>query len=95
MRQLVLTAGTLCAAAVLAHWASAQNQVMPGQVVGTTLNANPVGTRFPEAALQLGVWAAEGKIQNRVHIVDGFLSAPTAINMLFTGENLGKLVVKV
>ena len=50
MRQLVLTAGTLCAAAALAHWASAQNQVMPGQVVGTTLNANPVGTRFPEAA---------------------------------------------
>jgi NADPH-dependent curcumin reductase CurA len=51
--------------------------------------------RFPEAALQLGVWAAEGKIQNRVHVVEGFLSAPTAINMLFTGENLGKLVVKV
>ena len=51
--------------------------------------------RFPEAALQLGVWAAEGKIHNRVHVVEGFLSAPTAINMLFTGENTGKLVVKV
>src|SRR5436190_617532 len=51
--------------------------------------------RFPEAALQLGVWAAEGKIHNRVHLVEGFLSAPTAINMLFTGENTGKLVVKV
>jgi NADPH-dependent curcumin reductase CurA len=51
--------------------------------------------RFPEAALQLGVWAAEGKIHNRVHVVDGFLSAPAAINMLFTGENTGKLVVKV
>ena len=50
--------------------------------------------RFPEAALQLGVWAAEGKIHNRVHVVDGFLSAPAAINMLFTGENTGKLVVK-
>ncbi len=51
--------------------------------------------RFPEAALQLGVWAAEGKIKNRVHVVDGFLSAPTAINMLFTGANTGKLVVKL
>jgi NADPH-dependent curcumin reductase CurA len=51
--------------------------------------------RFAEAALQLGVWAAEGKIQNRVHVVDGFLSAPRAVNMLFTGENTGKLVVKV
>ena len=51
--------------------------------------------RFAEAALQLGVWAAEGKIQNRVHVVDGFLAAPAAINMLFTGENTGKLLVKV
>jgi NADPH-dependent curcumin reductase CurA len=51
--------------------------------------------RFAEAAIQLGVWAAEGKIQNRVHVVDGFESAPRAVNMLFTGENTGKLVVKV
>ena len=48
-----------------------------------------------EAAIQLGVWAAEGKIQNRVHVVDGFLETPRAVNMLFTGENTGKLVVKV
>jgi NADPH-dependent curcumin reductase CurA len=51
--------------------------------------------RFMEAAMQLGAWAAEGKLKNRVHVVDGFLNAPTAINMLFTGENTGKLVVKV
>jgi NADPH-dependent curcumin reductase CurA len=51
--------------------------------------------RFAEAAIQLGTWAAEGKLQNRVHVVDGFLNAPRAINMLFTGENTGKLVVKV
>jgi NADPH-dependent curcumin reductase CurA len=51
--------------------------------------------RFAEAAIQLAVWAGEGKLQNRVHVVDGFLSAPTAINMLFTGQNFGKLVVKL
>jgi NADPH-dependent curcumin reductase CurA len=51
--------------------------------------------RFMEAAMQLAVWAAEGKLKNRVHVVDGFLSAPTAVNMLFTGENIGKLVVKI
>jgi NADPH-dependent curcumin reductase len=51
--------------------------------------------RFMEAAMQLGAWAAEGKLKNRVHVVDGFLSAPTAVNMLFTGENSGKLVVKL
>ena len=51
--------------------------------------------RFMEAAMQLATWAAEGKLRHRVHVVDGFLSAPTAINMLFTGENTGKLVVKL
>jgi NADPH-dependent curcumin reductase CurA len=51
--------------------------------------------RFAEAAIQLGTWAAEGKLQNRVHVVDGFLETPRAVNMLFTGENTGKLVVKL
>jgi NADPH-dependent curcumin reductase CurA len=51
--------------------------------------------RFGEAAIQLGTWAAEGKIKNRVHVVEGFLSAPSAVNLLFTGGNVGKLVVKV
>jgi len=51
--------------------------------------------RLMEAAMQLGAWAAEGKLQNRVHVVDGFHNAPTAVNMLFAGQNMGKLVVKV
>ena len=51
--------------------------------------------RFGEAAMQLGVWAFEGRLKNRVQVVEGFLSAPTAVNMLFKGENTGKLVVKL
>jgi NADPH-dependent curcumin reductase CurA len=51
--------------------------------------------RFAEAAIQLGTWVAEGRLQNRVHVVEGFLEMPRAVNMLFTGENTGKLVVRV
>ncbi len=51
--------------------------------------------RFAEAAEKLGTWVAEGKLRNRVHVVEGLESAPKAINMLFNGENIGKLVVKV
>jgi NADPH-dependent curcumin reductase len=51
--------------------------------------------RFGEAAMQLAAWAAEGKLKNRVQVVDGFLNAPTALNMLFSGANTGKLVVKL
>ncbi len=56
MRQLLLAAGALCAAGVLAH-ATAQNQPMPGQVVGTTFGSttfHQVGTQFPQAAPRVG-----------------------------------------
>ena len=51
--------------------------------------------RFPEAVLQLVAWVGEGRIQWREHIVDGLEQAPRALNMLFTGENTGKLMVRV
>jgi len=57
MRQLLLAGGVLCAAGLLAHWAAAQNQAMPGQVVGTGLNGinfSPVGTQFPKAGAPAG-----------------------------------------
>jgi NADPH-dependent curcumin reductase CurA len=51
--------------------------------------------RFPEAAAQLGVWVADGKLRHRDTVVDGLEKAPDAINMLFDGDNVGKLLVKV
>ena len=52
-------------------------------------------SRFMEAATQLGQWKMFGKIKDRETIVEGLEKAPDAINMLFTGENIGKLIVKV
>jgi NADPH-dependent curcumin reductase CurA len=51
--------------------------------------------RFPEAVLQLIEWVNAGRIHWRDHVVDGLPSAPRALNMLFTGENTGKLMVQV
>ena len=52
-------------------------------------------SRFVEAATQLGQWKMFGKIKDRETIVEGLEKAPDAINMLFTGSNTGKLIVKV
>jgi NADPH-dependent curcumin reductase CurA len=52
-------------------------------------------SRFMEAATKLGQWKMFGKIKDRETIVDGFEKAPEAINMLFTGANTGKTIVKV
>jgi NADPH-dependent curcumin reductase CurA len=51
--------------------------------------------RFPEAVLQLVQWVSEGRVAWRDHVVDGLEHAPNALNMLFTGENTGKLMVRV
>jgi hypothetical protein len=52
MRQLLLTAGVVCAVAGFAGPASAQVNTMPGQVVSTGFNSNvnAVGTQIPKAA---------------------------------------------
>jgi NADPH-dependent curcumin reductase CurA len=52
-------------------------------------------SRFMEAATQLGQWKMFGKIKDRETIVEGLEKAPDAINMLFTGGNTGKLIVRV
>jgi NADPH-dependent curcumin reductase len=51
--------------------------------------------RFSEAGQQLGRWVAEGKLKNQVDVVDGLERAPEAFRRLFTGENLGKQLVRV
>jgi NADPH-dependent curcumin reductase CurA len=51
--------------------------------------------RFPEAAMQLAQWMMEGRLKHRETVVEDLAQAPTAINMLFDGGNVGKLLVKV
>jgi hypothetical protein len=51
--------------------------------------------RFVDAILQLGQWVQEGRIRYAEDIVDGLDNAPAAFRRLFTGENTGKLIVKV
>ena len=52
-------------------------------------------SRYMEAATQLGKWKMFGKLKDRETIVQGLENAPNAINMLFTGGNTGKTIVKV
>ena len=48
-----------------------------------------------EVAGILGGWMAEGRLQAQETVVEGFEELPRALNMLFDGENVGKLVVKL
>lgn len=48
-----------------------------------------------EVAQAIGGWMAEGRIRAQETVVEGFEELPRAVNMLFDGENVGKLVVKL
>ena len=52
-------------------------------------------TRFGEAAEQLGAWVASGELEHRETVVDGLENAPDAFLGLFSGDNIGKQVVRV
>ncbi|MGB3477327.1 MAG: NADP-dependent oxidoreductase [Mycobacterium sp.] len=51
--------------------------------------------RAPEANSEISELIAAGKLTPLETVVEGFEQLPTAINMLFDGKNVGKLVVKI
>jgi len=51
--------------------------------------------RYPEAVREIAGWMAEGKFISREDIVDGIDHFPETLLKLFSGENFGKLVLKV
>lgn len=51
--------------------------------------------RFGEGVTQLAQWLAAGNLKYAESIVDGFENTPQAFIGLFTGDNLGKQIVKV
>ena len=51
--------------------------------------------RYGEIMDTLGTWVAAGQLQHRSHIFEGLESGPQAINAMFLGENIGKIIIKV
>jgi NADPH-dependent curcumin reductase CurA len=52
--------------------------------------------RYGEAARELAGWFREGKLRSHEEVVEGGLDAfPDALLRLFTGDHIGKLVLKV
>ncbi|MFM8819208.1 MAG: NADP-dependent oxidoreductase [Phenylobacterium sp.] len=62
---------------------------MQGFTVGDLLHA------WPSARRDLARLRDEGKLKTELHLLDGLENAPTALGMLFRGENRGKMAVRV
>lgn len=51
--------------------------------------------KLPELSQAVGKYLQQGKIKYRAHVLEGLESAIEGINLLFTGGNTGKLMVKL
>ena len=51
--------------------------------------------RRDDAVAELSGWLAAGELDMLETVIEGFEQLPTAINMLFDGANVGKLVVRI
>jgi NADPH-dependent curcumin reductase len=52
-------------------------------------------SRYHEALRELATWVAAGRLKSREDIVEGLEHFPAALIRLFTGENTGKVVLKI
>jgi NADPH-dependent curcumin reductase CurA len=51
--------------------------------------------RYAAAVAELARWRSQGRLRSREHIERGLEAFPSALRMLFSGENHGKLVLEV
>ncbi|MQT33026.1 zinc-binding dehydrogenase [Pseudomonas helleri] len=51
--------------------------------------------RYAAAAQEMAVWLSKGQLKSKEHIVEGLETFPENLLKLFSGENFGKLVLKV
>ncbi|MEN0046225.1 MAG: NADP-dependent oxidoreductase [Bacteroidota bacterium] len=51
--------------------------------------------QYPEGVKDIGTWLSEGKMQSKEHIIEGIENFPDTLKMLFTGDNFGKLLLKI
>ncbi len=57
--------------------------------------AGDYAARDDEATQALATWYADGTLKSREHVVEGLETFPDTLVKLFTGDHLGKLIIKV
>lgn len=51
--------------------------------------------QYRSAAIEMGGWMMAGKLKGKEHIEEGIENFPAVLRKLFSGENFGKLILKV
>ena len=52
-------------------------------------------SRYAQAVSEIAAWIAAGKLKSREDVAEGLETFPETLLKLFSGENFGKLVLKI
>ena len=52
-------------------------------------------SKYPIAVNELSQYLSTGRMVSKEHVMTGIETFPDALNVLFSGQNFGKLVLKV
>ena len=71
------------------------DRLMSRRATMTGFNVMDHWDLFPEAMKQVGEWVDTGRVKYRTDVVEGLEHCPEALLRLYSGDHLGKLVVKI
>lgn len=92
---------TVCGTAAIQEWEPlpvgprVHRQLMVNRARMTGFLVLDYKDRYGEAVSQLSVWVRDGTISAREHILDSMEDAPSSLQMLYQGQNNGKLLIRV
>ena len=92
---------TVCGTASLQEWEPVpmgprvHRQLLVARARMTGFLIHDYKDRIGEAVARLLAWIDSGQLVCREHVLDGIDKAPGAIEMLYRGENTGKLIIKL
>lgn len=92
---------TVCGTASLQEWdpipmgPRVHRQLLVARARMTGFLIHDYKERIGEAVTQLSAWIDSGQLVSREHVLDGIDHAPGAIEMLYRGENTGKLLIRL
>lgn len=92
---------TVCGTAAIQEWdplpigPRVHRQLMVNRARMTGFLVLDYKDRYMDAVADLADWVRGGHITSREHILGGMDNAPGSLQMLYQGENTGKLLIKV
>lgn len=71
------------------------DRLMSRRATMTGFNVMDHWDLFPEALKQVGEWVHSGRVKYRTHELQGLDACPEALLRMYSGDHLGKLVVRI